>query len=109
MGLNVNVYRNGGTDCTNGGASARANRLCLVNVPGPFEPTEDCPAAKLIMAEPIEGNKILRIIPLEVETRWTMFGGNYGASSDGRFAEKCKELLGFRFYGAVAIHDRVEG
>jgi hypothetical protein len=37
-----------------------------------------------------------------------MFGGNYAAASDSRFSELCEKLLGTSFYGAVAIHDRVE-
>jgi len=36
------------------------------------------------------------------------FGGNFAASSDSRFSQACRELLGHHFYGAVAIHDRVE-
>ena len=37
-----------------------------------------------------------------------MMGGNYGSTSDSRFKDKLEEMLGERFYGAVAIHDRVE-
>jgi hypothetical protein len=37
-----------------------------------------------------------------------MDGGNFAATSDSRFNEACRKLLGHDFYGAVAIHDRVE-
>lgn len=40
--------------------------------------------------------------------RGTMFGGNYAATSDARFGELIAELLGHPFYGAVAVHDRIE-
>ena len=36
-----------------------------------------------------------------------MFGGNFGETSDSGF-QKVSEMLGHKFYGAVAIHDRVE-
>jgi hypothetical protein len=37
-----------------------------------------------------------------------MAGGNFGSTSDGRFSEACRKLLGHDFYGAVPIHDRFE-
>jgi hypothetical protein len=54
------------------------------------------------------GRKILRLIPESVKDKGRMFGGNYAAASDSRFSELCEKLLGTSFYGAVAIHDRVE-
>jgi len=116
MGMLVNVYKTsygsgpfGGFDCTNGGISSQSNTLCITNVDGPFNPSEKHPAAVLVMAEPIGGSKILRIEPENAGKAWTMFGGNYAGSSDSRFGEKCRELLGSSWYGAVAIHDRIEG
>ena len=108
MGMIVHVYRNDLGDSTAGGISSTAKQLCLTNVEGPFEPSEDSPAAVLVMAEPIGGRKILRIEPADAGDKWTMFGGNYGGTSDSRFGDKCRELLGQSWYGAVAIHDRIE-
>ena len=108
MGMTINVYRNGHYDCTNGGVSSYSRTLCVTNCEGPFEPSEDAPAVKLVMAEPIGGRKILRLIPESAEGKQTMFGGNYGSTSDSRFSRLCEKLLGGAFYGAVAIHDRVE-
>jgi len=115
MGMLVNVYKTsygddplGCTDCTNGGISSKTNTLCVTNVDGPFSPSDKHPAAVLVMAEPIGGRKILRIEPADADGKWTMFGGNYGGTSDSRFGEKCRELLGQSWYGAVAIHDRIE-
>jgi hypothetical protein len=36
-----------------------------------------------------------------------MFGGNYAGTSDSRFGEAVKEMIGHK-YGPVGIHDRVE-
>lgn len=106
MGLIVSVYRDASSnyDCTNNGASSRFTKLTLVNVDGPFEPSEDAPAAKLCKG-PINS---VNIVPVEVEGKWTMFGGNYAATSDSRFSDAVSRILGFPFYGAVGIHDRVE-
>lgn len=106
MGLIVSIYRNAELrgDCTAGGVSSRYTRLTLTNVSGPFEPTDDAPAAILESHYP----RILRIRPLEAGEAWVMFGGNFAATSDSRFRETCERLTGCAFYGAVAIHDRVE-
>ncbi len=107
MGLLISIYKNTRYgDCTlNGVSSRKIKGLCITNIDAPFEPDEDYPPAKL---EENAFNSV-RIVPEECEGKWSMMGGNYGASSDSRFAEKIEEILGHRFYGAVAIHDRVEG
>jgi len=109
MGLVVYVYRNGLGDCTLNGISSNADRLCLVNVEGPSEPRDDCPAAYLVKGA-MPG--ICRIVPAgengQPEKRWTMFGGNYAANSDSRLSAAIEAITGSRFYGAVAIHDRIE-
>lgn len=113
MGLRIDVYRNAdGYDCTMNGISSRFKTLTLVNVPGPSQPTDQYPAA--ILDNHVAG--CLRIVPAVVDgaggwkknPNWAMMGGNYGGSSDSRFGEACERLLGHRFYGLVAIHDRYE-
>lgn len=114
MGLLVNVYRTGITDCTNSGISSRTDQLCLMNVDGPFEPSERALPAMLVKNH---GNTV-KIVPcwagISDHGEWypteahVMMGGNYAASSDSRFSKAVEDLLGHRFYGAVAIHDRVE-
>ena len=106
MGIRVAVYRNSlYGDCTLGGISSNNTELTLVNVPGPFEPTAYAPAA--ILESHTKG--CLRIIPDVADPQpWFMFGGNYAACSDSRVSETCEKLLGHRFYGAIAIHDRIE-
>ena len=115
MGLLVEIYKAArGGDCTMGGISSKALELCLVNVTGPFEPSEHIHAAMLVRGN-LPGT--LRIVPAVKsvtgqwlqDSRWLMFGGNYAATSDSRFTDACEKLLDHRFYGAVAIHDRHEG
>ena len=116
MGIQVNVYRQvpygneflDSMDTTAGGESSYCKGFTVVNADGPFEPNEDYPAAELVMAEPIGGRKILRLIPVSKKDKWTQFGGNYAGCSDSRFSDLCDKLLGASFYGAVAVHDRVE-
>lgn len=115
-------------DCTNGGISSRHDRLTVVGyvtsdgtvyrMPREsqvFEPTEAAPPVLLKVR--YIGSPILSIVPAEVDTDgdslseapgWHMFGGNYASITDSRFGDLAHQITGQRFYGAVAIHDRVE-
>lgn len=115
MGITVEIYKRdmsdsflGDVDCTNGGESSYAKGFTVINAEGPFEPNDDYPPAELVCEEPIGGRKCLRLVPVSKKDKWTMFGGNYATTSDSRFSELCDELIGGNFYGAVAVHDRVE-
>ena len=107
MGLIVDVYRGASNniDCSMNGVTKRFTRLCVTNVEGPFEPDKKTPAVKLV-----EGNlpNTVKIVPDEVGDQWSMFGGNYAATSDSRLAEAVEKITGHRGDGIVAVHDRVE-
>ena len=107
MGLIVSVYKDADSnyDCTMNGVTSRFTKLCVTNVDGPFDPSDDCPAVKLV-----EGNLpgTAKIVPEECEGKWSMMGGNYAATSDSRFSEAIETIVGGRFNGAVPVHDRVE-
>ena len=105
MGLNAYIYKHNGEDFSNGGVSSRFNEVCLVNVAGPSEPDDQHPACVLNVGRQ-EGT--VRVFPLETVGKWAMAGGCYVGTSDSRFGEAIEKLLGHRFYGAVALHDRVE-
>jgi hypothetical protein len=112
MGLIANIYRWSLPDCSNGGLSSRVNEVTLVNVEGPFEPSEDRPAALLLNGH-LRGT--VRIVPaIEVAPgRYEpdghpAMGGAYVSTSDSRFTEAVEKLTGAPFYGAVALHDRYE-
>lgn len=117
MGLIISVYKSPLGDCTNGGVSSKVNSLTVVSVNGPFDPSDDAPAVMLVLRNLSAGNVVcLRpAVWCEDESGWVledykawMMGGNYGSTSDSRFTEAIENLLGHRFYGAVAIHDRTE-
>ena len=106
MGLNVGIYR----DTSNNGVTSEWRMhlgLCLTNVDGPFDPSKDYPAAKLVKVTHHWGSHV-KIVPDEVEGNHSMMGGNYAATSDSRFREAIEKLLGHNFYGALPVHDRVE-
>jgi hypothetical protein len=108
MGLLAFVYKNG-SDCTNGGLTSKADKICVVNVDGPFNPNDETPAFKLVthagcaVLKPVDdnGNEIKDGIG-------PMMGGNYASTSDSRFSRAVEKLLGHNFYGAVPVHDRFE-
>lgn len=110
----VFVYRNG-EDCTNNGISKKHDTLTVVNVDGPFDPTPERPAVMLAQHPTMPG--ICRIVPVIphvgkpgsfIAIPGTMMGGNYAATSDSRWSAAVEKCVGHRFYGAVAIHDRIE-
>lgn len=81
---------------------ANAVRVLVLNADGPFERVKGEPAV-IIEAGPYGS---MRAVPVDVQgdkVPGCMFGGRYVGASDSRFGE----LAGF--YGAVALHDRVEG
>lgn len=116
MGLHADVYRAAAMpDCTNGGISSRYDTLCIVNASGPFEPTAGYPPVILCLHPTMPG--IVRAAPAyfnEKSGEWEpipvhhMMGGNFLYTSDSRLREKVTQMLGRPFYGAIAIHDRLE-
>lgn len=112
MGIIVNVYRREGEDCTINGESATKKGFTITDIRGPFEPCEDYPAAKLIKQKFGFGCS-LYLMPESKSDKDAMFGGNFAYTSDSRFGEKCRELMGedlgnFYGLGPVPIFDRVE-
>jgi len=97
MGLIVNIYRDD-YDCALNVFHGKKS-VTVVNIEGPFLPTDDSPAAEL--GKSAYGNPI--ILPLGKTRFETMFGGTYGATCDSRFSEAIGGM-----YGAIPIHDRKE-
>jgi len=112
MGLMAYIYRNDLGDCTSGGFSSKAEKVCITNASGPFEPSEDCPA--VILESGYNGpttNNTVRAVSVDDHERggWLMFGGNFIYTSDSRFGELTESLTGQKHSAPVAIHDRREG
>ena len=97
--LTVSVYRNAeGCDGTLGGVTSQAAQLY---VPHPGGPIENPPEALRLVPGDKGGQLNFVPVALDHAGSWSMFGGNFVFSSDGRFVAR---------YGAqpVAVHDRVE-
>lgn len=115
MGIVAYIYKEKGLSFSNGGASSKYDKLTLVNVGGPFDPSEDAPAA-LLLPNALGSAKV--VMAVKQGNAWVpykpasgvgpMFGGTYVASSDSRFSEGVADILGRGFYGAVPLHDRYE-
>ena len=106
MGILVTVYRAADrSDCSNNGATARHSSLTITNVDGPFEPSADAPAARLVAGN-VPGT--CKIVPDEIPAgTWSMFGGNYAGTSDSRFCSAVRDFGG-NPSGIAPVHDRVE-
>lgn len=119
MGLNADILKaNGRSYAGIGGTSTYFDRVCIVNVDGPFEPTQDCFPVMLVRGNLPGTVKAVMACPIEtMPVQWTevrppnavgpMHGGCYIESSDSRFGEAVAALGGPR-YAPVAFHDRFE-
>jgi hypothetical protein len=79
---------------------------------GPSEPTHHAPALVLNLRV-IGGDPILSAEPVScpgdrLKMVGPMMGGNFVHTSDSRVSDLVRKLLGHRFYGAIALHDRWE-
>lgn len=130
MGMIVGIYKDARLgDCTNGGISAKATGLTVVNVDGPFEPSDLYPAAMLVDSP--FGGAIL--VPATRDAgHWEpvasgnrcgpMFGGNIADTSDSRWCDAVRShvtgtlrkagitdrIQSMAFSTSVRIHDRFE-
>lgn len=98
MGLRVDIYRDRYDSTLN--AFHGYDTVTVTNIPGPFEPTDDAPAA-VLTRNPLNA-PIITPRDLPVNMAGPMFGGTYAASSDSRFGR----AVGI--YGALPVHDRFE-
>ncbi len=106
MGIIANIYRSDRLgDCSNGGISERVSAVTVIDIPGPFEPTPQCPAVRLIRRK-LGGREHIYAEPVEPVAEGHigyMSGGTFIHSSDSRFSEAV---------GAggmpVSLHDRTE-
>jgi hypothetical protein len=108
-GLPIYVLRTADLgDCTNNGISAQFDRLILLDedIEGVFEPSEECPAVRIItrdlwrqgFKEPVA---YLHLEPVDAKYhagKWLMAGGNFGWTPDSRFPSR----------QPLSIHDRYE-
>lgn len=117
MGLTAYVYRSDLGDCSAGGISGKVNRVTVVNVEGPSEPSDEAPAvmlvpgnlrgtAKVVAAWVVSGNgDYAPAAPADMVG--PMMGGTYVGTSDSRFCSAVEKLTGSRG-GIAPLHDRYE-
>ena len=101
--LPIYVYKNGNSDCTNGGISSKYNMLLLVCDDGYIDIDENnIPEnAVKIVTRNLFGTEYKHIEPMKKATEvGYMAGGNIGYSCDSRFRELSEYPL--------TIHDRQE-
>jgi hypothetical protein len=103
--ISVNVYRNGGVDCSNNGVTSDDSKTLVVAVNGGNITEEEVKEYGYVVLYPKEDaypGCPLRFAVTGLEGKGSMFGGNFVYSSDGRFSRR---------YGnyPVSVHDRVEG
>jgi len=57
------------------------------------------------------GSNLIILKPIQESNEGTFYhaSGNFGSASDSRFNQAIRELVGYDFYGAVAIHDQMSG
>jgi len=106
MGLYADIFKHNGQSFSNGGVSETHDMVCVINVPGPFNPDDRHPAVLLV-----PGNlpNTAKVVPLKEPANQVgpMMGGCYVSTSDSRFSEAVKALTGS--YASVApLHDRYE-
>lgn len=128
----LSVLRNSmwSADATLGGVTSTHDQLALVGyiqlrdedvsplrdgVPGRIDPDQAPPV--VLQANHVYGEITVALVPLiyvESTGVWRyepgrfMAGGNYAATSDSRVSRLVSWMIGHRFYGALAVHDRDE-
>jgi hypothetical protein len=109
MGIYAEIFRSD-YDCDLN-AFHGVERLWIANANGPFE-FRAGDAAALIVKGYYAGSA--KVVPAYFENgEWLpnesgMFGGTYCAASDSRFGDTVERVAGYRWLGALAIHDRFE-
>lgn len=112
-GFTVYIYTNPNfKGCANSGISENFTQALWISSPDANAPEmyegEGLPKIQLVKGN-LKGT--IKAVPCDdsgTPLKNTMMGGAYIACSDSRFSEACEKIAGGRFYGAVALHDRVE-
>lgn len=108
MGLIASIYYNKSyRNCAAGGISERFEEVTIVNAEGPFDPTPERPAVKLVAMD-LRPKHVYAVPVVEGGEffQWSM-GGSYISTSDSRFSEALTRLGGIGSV-AVQLHDRRE-
>lgn len=110
------VYRNADDnyDCTMNGWSRRFSRVHVTIGEEPLKEVEidGVPIVQIVKHRTMNSLHVVSLIDV-ASKKWTMFGGNFLHVGDSRVSDHCRKLLGldnmWGGFGAIAIHDRIEG
>ena len=107
MGILANLYESRHGPDARSVLSGNLKGVCVINADGPFDPSVEYPAVRIIG----NGPGMCRAVPCEAadQGKWLRFGGRYIAVSDSRLSACAERACDGPFYGAVALHDRYEG
>lgn len=107
-GLTVSIYKDGGKSHSNGGISSIYDEALIIgeNIPEIFS-GENLPIITLERGA-FAGTVRAKPVHFDGKAPWYMFGGCFIHTSDSRFTEAVRKIVGGEFYGAVALHDRTE-
>jgi hypothetical protein len=107
MGLLLFVYRWAGRERSDNISDA-IDTICVVNVSGPFEPSSDAPAFRLI--DSYKGYPALvPVAPPPKGFRGPMAGRNYAGANNSDWVAAVSAITGGPAYGVlVSIHDHFE-
>lgn len=114
--LRLTVLRSSTIDCTNGGVSSSADKLALVGVIDadgfrPIAGTMSNVDTNMPQVALRAGNgDTVNIVPVAPAQKgqWLMAGGNFAHTTDSRLNAYFEAINRPKFYGAIAIHDRIE-
>ena len=105
MGLHVEIM-SGKYHASNQGVSSKVRKLTITNIDGPFNPSEDAPAATL------EQGMFGCVIAVPEERPGGMIGpmasGAFVTTCDSRFGDKLRALGLTNTHVAIPLHDRFE-
>lgn len=101
-GLICEIFRWHLGECSNGGLSSRVQAVTLIDADGPFAPTDDRPAVRLVRRQ-LEGGEYVHAEPITDRPKpWFMAGGTFIFSHDSRW----RDAVGHSY--PISLHDRVE-
>lgn len=107
--ISLEIFKNRGRDCSNGGLSDNYN-TCYIECKRGWIDEGNVPEDAIVKV--VKGALgTIHLEPIKAvpgDSVGYMFGGCYVATSDSRFSELVEEETGVHFYGAIALHDRTE-
>lgn len=114
QGLRVSIFKTEGKSYSNNGISARFDEALVVGEDiAPIFGNDDgkLPVIRLERGA-FAGTVIAKVVydPSGAHEGkvLAMYGGCFVSTSDSRFSEAARKIVGGEFYGAVPLHDRFE-